>query len=408
MLTDTNRIDFVAQSPTGEIVLVISAAEDWSTDEHALELLSEKIDTYVSHIEDPRFKAEYGSATAYIEVVTMREPTPQVQELLDAASAATGVRMNIRKMEMDIEGLLGGAPADPEREQTPSRRSSPETTRGRPSAPAGLLEELMAAADLDFIEIEDERLAVSLEGERVGQTFVQAWQLDEELAMFAAPMPEPDETEYEAVLESLLRTSFSANYVKALSGEEGQLMWVVELPSGLLTPAVVEGVVRGLGHLADTTREDCADDDANRARLLEVMMAQAAHITVDVASAEPEIQAELEAAGLATKREFEDAVLTYFAKVGDQEIDLLVRFHERAISFIVYLPGMQPRGNKEEYLESLLELNANADVAKVGIDNDGDLAILYEIPGFSPGMFSEVANQLKMLFQGVLEVHAGA
>jgi len=408
MLTETNRIDFIAQSPTGEIALVITAAEDWSTDEHALELLSEKIDTYVSYMKDPRFKEEYESATAYIEVVAMCEPTPQVQELLDAASAATGVRIVVQKMEMDIEGLLGGAPDDLEGEQTPSRRSSPETTPSSTSAPAGLLGELMAAARLDFFEIEAERLAVSLEGERVGNNVVQAWEVDEELAIFAAPIPEPVCTEYEAVLESVLRTSFTAHYVKALSGEEGQLMWVVELPSAWLTPAVVNGVVRGLGYLADTTREDCADGDANRARLLECMMAQAANITVDVASAEPEIRAELEAAGLATKQEFEDAVLTYFAKVGDMEIDLLVRFHEHAISFIIYLPGLQPRGDKEEYLEYLLELNARAEVAKVGIDNDGDLAILYEIPGFSPGMFQEVANQLKMLFQGVLEVHARA
>ena len=185
-------------------------------------------------------------------------------------------------------------------------------------------------------------------------------------------------------------------------------MWAVELPMALLTPSVVEGVVKGLGHVADATEEDLADSDASQARLLECMMAQAAHITVDVASAEPEIRAEFEAAGLAIKREFDDAVLTYFAKVGDMDIDLLARFHERAISFIVYLPGLQPRGDEEAYLGRLLELNADANVAKIGIDNDGDLAILYEIPGFSPGLFKEVAHQLKMLFQEVLEVHAGA
>jgi len=39
---------------------------------------------------------------------------------------------------------------------------------------------------------------------------------------------------------------------------------------------------------------------------------------------------------------------------------------------------------------------------------NGDLAILYQIPGFRAGMFREVVPQLKMLFQGILEVHAKA
>jgi hypothetical protein len=425
MLSETNRIDIIAQSPEGEIILVITAAEDWS-DEHALELLSDKIDTYVSFIKDPQFQDEYGSATAYIELVAMHEPTSQVQELLDAASAATGIRIGIRKMEIDIEGLLGGEPADPPREPAPSRRAkekekpprseapskaaSKEREKhqaGRPSAPPASLDRLMSDTGLDCVEIDSNTLAVPLEGERVDQIVIQAQQLDEELAMFAVLIPEPSQSEREAALESILRTTFSANYVKALSSGAGQLLWAVELPTALLTPAVAEGVVKGLGRLADATEEDLADSDASQARALECRMAQAAHITVDVVSAEREIRAELEAAGLATKREFEDAVVTHFAKVGDAEIDLLARFHERAVSFIVYLPGLQPRGDKEAYLERVLKLNADANVAKIGIDDDGDLAILYEIPGFSKGMFREVATQLQMLFKGVLEVHAG-
>jgi hypothetical protein len=125
MLSETNRIDIIAQSPEGEIILVITAAEDWS-DEHALELLSDKIDTYVSFIKDPQFQDEYGSATAYIELVAMHEPTSQVQELLDAASAATGIRIGIRKMEIDIEGLLGGEPADQREKETAAQRSAVE------------------------------------------------------------------------------------------------------------------------------------------------------------------------------------------------------------------------------------------------------------------------------------------
>ena len=426
MLSETNRIDFIAQSPTGEIALVMTAAEDWSTDENALELLSDKIDTYVSFIKGPQFQDEYGSATAYIELVAMHEPTSQVQELIDAASAATGIRIGVRKMEIDIEGLLGGGPADPKQERTPSRRATQkeEPPRSeapskaaskkrekrqaiRPSAPPASLDQLMAAAGLDCVELDSNTLAVALEGERVDQIVIQARQLDEELAMFAALIPEPGQSEREAALESILRTSFSANYVKALSSGAGQLLWAVELPTKLLTPAVAEGVVKGLGHLADATEEDLADSDASQARTLECMMAQAAHITVDVASAEREIRAEIEAAGLETKREYEDAILTNFAKVGDAEIDLLARFSERAVSFIVYLPGLQPRGDKEAYLGRVLELNADANVAKIGIDNDGDLAILYEIPGFSREMFREVAAQVQVLFQGLLEVHAG-
>ncbi len=126
------------------------------------------------------------------------------------------------------------------------------------------------------------------------------------------------------------------------------------------------------------------------------------------AAAEPLIRAELEAAGLTITQEFDDAVGTNFDKIGDMEIYLFSRFHERVVAFIINFPGLQPRGDIEAYLECLLELNASAIVARTAIDNDGDLAILYQIPGFRAGMFREVVPQLKMLFQGILEVHANA
>ena len=246
MLSETNRIDFIAQSPTGEIALVMTAAEDWSTDENALELLSDKIDTYVSFIKGPQFQDEYGSATAYIELVAMHEPTSQVQELIDAASAATGIRIGVRKMEIDIEGLLGGEPTPsrratrkkkPPRSEAPSKAASKKREKrkaGRPSTPPSSLEELMVAAGLDCVELDGNTVAVPLEGERVDQIVVQARQLDEELAMFAVLMPEPSQSDREVAFESLLRTSFSANYVKALSSSEGQLLLAVELPTELL------------------------------------------------------------------------------------------------------------------------------------------------------------------------------
>jgi len=58
------------------------------------------------------------------------------------------------------------------------------------------------------------------------------------------------------------------------------------------------------------------------------------------AAAEPLIRVELEAVGLTNTQEFDDAVATNFDKIGDMEICLFSRFHERVVAFIINFPGL--------------------------------------------------------------------
>jgi hypothetical protein len=87
-------LDIVAQRPTGEIELVISASEDWESDDEALELLDRKIKVYLSYIRS-QFRKEYGNAPVSITLSAAHEPTADVRALMAAVADATGIPMNI-------------------------------------------------------------------------------------------------------------------------------------------------------------------------------------------------------------------------------------------------------------------------------------------------------------------------
>jgi len=95
MLADSHRLDIITESPNGEINLIISAVEDWEHDDEALELLNEKIKTYLSFIRSPQFEKEFGKAPVCIALSAAHEPTAEIRALLSAVTEATGIRTDI-------------------------------------------------------------------------------------------------------------------------------------------------------------------------------------------------------------------------------------------------------------------------------------------------------------------------
>ena len=81
---------------------------------------------------------------------------------------------------------------------------------------------------------------------------------------------------------------------------------------------------------------------------------------------------------------------------------MVIRPREPVISCIVYFADVKPKGAKKKYMRGMLELNRAANVAKVGLDGDGDVALMYEVPQVFPDLLEKVRAQMGMLLLGVV------
>jgi hypothetical protein len=90
-LSDLDRIDVVARSPSGEVVLGIVATESWGDGERGAEQLTGKLYTYLSFIKGEEFRAKFGSAPASVRLMTVEQPPELIRKLIDATSAAFDV-----------------------------------------------------------------------------------------------------------------------------------------------------------------------------------------------------------------------------------------------------------------------------------------------------------------------------
>jgi len=299
----------------------------------------------------------------------------------------------------------------PDKEATPvPAPQKPKSTRPRkpkpkPEPEKRSLKETIRETGLKFQEVPGGVLAVPFGGDRINQVIIQVRELRGGITYFAAPLPELGRRRRESGLTGLLRTSFTVNYVKALSVESGMGM-VVEMPSPLVSPKVAEGVIRGLVHLADVTEKDLAEKGSWEERMVKSALAQARFITVDVDKAKEDIPDRLEAAGLDCERPREDAFITTI-EIAGKGLKVLARVSDKVISFILYLPGVKPTGDKNKYLGHLLDMNRVANVGKVGLDSDGDVAFLYEVPELLPDTVEHMKEQFTRLLALAVTLHAG-
>jgi hypothetical protein len=94
-LSDADRIDIVARSPSGKVVLGIVAAEPWGDGKRGAEQLTGKLVTYLSFIKGEEFRARFGSAPASVRLLSVEQPPELIRKLIDATSAAFGVEIEV-------------------------------------------------------------------------------------------------------------------------------------------------------------------------------------------------------------------------------------------------------------------------------------------------------------------------
>lgn len=266
------------------------------------------------------------------------------------------------------------------------------------------LPELLRNAGLKYAAAGD-TLAVSYLPEHAEQLVVTAKMLgsEEGLAVFAVDLASPAKLK-EAVARNLLRVSFDADYTKAILTGEGQVRLAAELPAEVLTASVARGLVDGLSRLGDVKSGDLKSEQSWRERLDQSDLVQGLHIGVDHEKTREAIPEALTAAGLEVDEIAAGVVATKLTfRATGERFPVAVRPRQRAISLIAYTP-LKPKGDETEFMLRLLELNGVVHVARVGLDNSGEIALLYEVPALYPTLIDHVRAQFDLLLFGVLSL----
>ena len=238
------------------------------------------------------------------------------------------------------------------------------------------LTELMRATGLQFTEVAEGVLAVPFSGERADQVVVNAKEMEGGIVLFFVGLPEFTGFGMKAFLQTMLKISYGTDYVKAVRLSENQYALAVEAEASVLTPPVCEGFIRSLVALGDVKNQADLIGPGWNKRRENCNKLQDLHISVDPDRARAEVHAMLAGAAL--------------------PVDLSVHTSRRVISLIVPMQGMRPGGNKDK-LRGLLDLNRDADVAKVGLDSKGHVKLLYEVPQVAPDLVEQASAQLASL-----------
>src|SRR5205823_7811872 len=161
----------------------------------------------------------------------------------------------------------------------------------------------------------------------------------------SVPLPErKPNKKREKALHNLMRVSFTADYVKAIVVDSG-LAFAAEVPVALLTPAITEGLIRGIVHLGDVRDSDLVDWQGWEARLGQCAMAQAVGFDVDPERASQEARATLAGAG-GEVREPQPGYLVTELEIGGSPLKAAVRLRDRATSLLIYFGDVKPRGRE--------------------------------------------------------------
>jgi hypothetical protein len=270
------------------------------------------------------------------------------------------------------------------------------------------LGELVAQSGLRSLDVGGGALALPFAGTRAEQLVVHARTLPGGLAFFAVALPKPGMFGGEAALRSLLDVSFRADYVKALVFPDGGLALACEQQLALLSQERVHGLVAGLAALGDVRKGDFGDAPGWERRLLACRRAQAAHIALDPPQAAAALRSLAAAGGLPVRDVGPGALVVALQPEGaGVTLQVVARVSDRLVSLVAYLGDAKPKGNKSAYMHRMLELNRAADVARLGLDADGDVALLYEVPEVGPDLLDRVREQFGRLLAGVLALEGG-
>jgi hypothetical protein len=90
-LSEPNKLDIVAKSKEGEIVLGISAIKDWKDNPGMVKDLDNKLRSYIRYIESDQYTKEYGHSPVFIQIMTAYELSPEAVQLVDKVKKASGI-----------------------------------------------------------------------------------------------------------------------------------------------------------------------------------------------------------------------------------------------------------------------------------------------------------------------------
>src|SRR3990170_3301866 len=310
----------------------------------------------------------------------------------------------VDKLINAIEHLAPKPPGP--KQPVPPEPKPPVPIPPEPRGKAMSLREAVDQAGLKYNELSDGALTFPFTSERIQDLAIVAKEMSDEMILFSVPLPKPGALGQEAALRNLLRASYLANYTKVMASDSLDLMAASEIHPSMLTPAVSEGLIRGLAALGDVRSKDLKNSDVLDQLIRQSRTAQELFIEVDADAAKREIRRMAEAEGLTTW-EKDHQLVVEFSLLGTDEAPLKVATSAsgQVISLGVFT-GLKPEGNKVKYMHQLLQLSRVADVARVGFDSDDEVAFLYEVPVVIPGLLEKVKTQFMLLSVGVAAIAA--
>lgn len=299
----------------------------------------------------------------------------------------------------------------------PRRIAPPQVPMAPPIQPeptpvvSGSLADVLRRTQLNIQEVGPGRFLLSFRGEVSDRFTIRAREMATGVVMFGAEIPEVPRRGTKKLLRHALRSTASVHYIKAMFMPTGERILAVELPLEVLAFDVAEAVVRSLAALVDRVIPDPTDEARWRDGVVEGVGLLRELLRVDerTKAAVPDM---LTSAGATVERLADD---TFRANLGYLEAspgvfygvpEIRVRTDDVAIT-LVNEPRLRPRGNEQRYLTRLLEFNRLADVAKVVLDEDGDVALVYEVPRLSPALVRHAGEQVSRLWASAVQMHSG-
>lgn len=271
---------------------------------------------------------------------------------------------------------------------------------------AGLvrLQELLDGAGLSYGEHPESGLFVAFTGQHRERVFVTLRELGNETLLFATELP-ASEPASEAALRNLLRVADQGSLLKPMLVTGGQLILGLEVPSALANPQIAEAAVKGLAFLADVSPENLEHWDPWERRIGEWNQGLAG-IASDPQTARESIPEQAREHGWECQPlgDTDWLVKWMLAVPGgpSMAVGLRVRLLSGVVSCTVLVEGARPRGDIPAYLRRLLQLSGEASVAKLGLTEDDDVAVLYQEPRVSSGLMERLDHNMGLLLLSLL------
>ena len=269
---------------------------------------------------------------------------------------------------------------------------------------------LLLKTELPQREIGEGGFEISVRGGRRRNHVAEVREVGDGFMRVVAPLPELP-TRFgkgrgrDVILASLLRTSYRASYAKAISLESGGLALAVDSPLAVLDAPSMRGLFLSVITLADIKGRRLMGEkwwDESWQRSLDQLLL---NVPLDEDQALRDAAAIFEARGVRVE-ETERGLLVAELEHDEMLFTVLIRARNATLSLAVYpnLPPVRPAQFGENFMTHLLELNAKAIVAKLGVDANGEIWFLYHVPRLVPELVDHAIAEFASLHEALGEL----